>query len=110
MRDHQDQDVLVQRGPAKDVVLAEFPVAAQRRLDVHQVTALSQPHLLGEAGQLVQIRRIVGYSPYPRFRQILYFHRMPAATFATAQSLPQFACIKLVNSITFRKLYRPIRI
>ncbi len=49
-------------------------MAAQGGLNVTQVAALPQPHLLHEAGELVQVRRIVDYSTDAGFRQIIKFH------------------------------------
>ncbi len=69
MGDDEDQDALVERGPAEDAVLAERPVAAQGGFEVREVAALAQAHLLRKAGQLIEVRRIVGYSSNPRLRQ-----------------------------------------
>ena len=46
-----------------------------------QVAALSQSHLLHEACQLVQVRRIVGYSSNSGFRQIIKFHILARCDF-----------------------------
>ncbi len=70
VRDDEDQDALVELGPAKDTVLAEGPMIAQRGFQMRQITALPQAHLLSQSGQLIEVRRIIGYSSNPRLRQI----------------------------------------
>ena len=70
MGDHQDQDAVIERRPAKNVVLAQSPVAMQALLEMDEIAALPETHLLSQAGQLIQVRRIVGYAPNPRWRQI----------------------------------------
>ena len=56
-------------------------MAAQGRLNMSQIAALPQSHLLYEACQLVQVRRIVGYSSDAGFRQIIKFHILARCDF-----------------------------
>ncbi len=71
MRQHQDEDALVERRPAQDVVLAEAPVFVKAAFQVYEIAALAQAHLLGEPGQLIQVRRKISNSPNTGLRQIV---------------------------------------
>ncbi len=71
MGQDQDQNTLVQWRPAEDVVLAQRPVLVKAALEMHEVTALAQAHFLRKAGQLIQVRRIVGNTPNTGLRQIV---------------------------------------
>ncbi len=71
MRQDQDENTLVERRPTEDIVLAERPVFVQAAFEVNEVTALPQPHFLGKARQLIQVRRIVSHAPDTGLRQIV---------------------------------------
>jgi hypothetical protein len=62
-------------------------VLVETTFQMHKVAALTQTHFLGEAGQLVQVRRKVGYSPNSGLRKIVKFHACAQSVFrATAFS------------------------
>ena len=71
MGNDKNENALIKRRPTQNAVLPEGPVVAQCGLDMHEVTALAQTHLLGQSRQLIQVRRIIGYSPYPGLRQFV---------------------------------------
>ncbi len=60
---HQDQQPVIERGPTQDVILTERPVLVQALFQVDEIAALTQAHLLREAGQLIQVRRKISYTP-----------------------------------------------
>ena len=71
MWQHENEYALVERCPAQDVVLAEAPVLMQAALEMDEIAALAQAHLLGEPGQLIQVRRKISNSPDTGLRQIV---------------------------------------
>ena len=92
MRDDEYEHALIEGAPAKDVVLAQRPVAMQAFLELYEIAALAETHLLGQAGELVEIWRIVGYAPYPRLRQVFQFHLIARSDFrerATSATVPR---------------------
>ena len=56
VRNDERENSLVERCPGKDVVLAERPVRVQCALELDEVAALPEHHLLGQPGQLIQVR------------------------------------------------------
>ena len=61
----EDKNALIEWRPAQNTVLSQGPVVSQCAFNVHKVAALAQTHLLGQARQLIEVRRIVRYSSYP---------------------------------------------
>ena len=53
MRYDENQDALVERRPAQNAVLAKRPLAAESGFKVTEIAALTQAHLLSQAGQLI---------------------------------------------------------
>ena len=65
VRHDEDQDAPVELRPAKNTVLTKRPMITQRGFEMRQIAALPQAHLLCQSGQLIQVRRIIGYSSNP---------------------------------------------
>ena len=70
----EDQDSVIEWTPAKDAVLTQGPFAVQTFFEMDEIATLAETHLTGEAGQLIEIWRIVGHPPNTRLRKIVQFH------------------------------------
>jgi hypothetical protein len=56
-------------------------VLVQGAFEMHEVTTLPQAHFLGETGQLVQVRRKIGYAPDAGLRKVVKFHACAQSDF-----------------------------
>ena len=83
VRDNEDHDAVVEWCPAENVVLSQGPLLVKQALEVNKVATLSQSHVLGKPGQLVQVWRKIGYAPDAGLRKVDKFHVCAQSGFRT---------------------------
>jgi hypothetical protein len=66
-------------------------------LQADKIAALLQPHVLGETGELIEIRRIVCYSSNARLREIIKFH---ASAQSDSRAIRFLAIVRAVSAGT----------
>jgi hypothetical protein len=74
VRHNQYQETVIEWCPAQNAVLSKRPVIVQTALEMYQIAPLAKAHFAGKTRQLIQVRRIIGYSPNTGLRKIVKVH------------------------------------